>query len=136
TLAAKYGAVRAMQETSRAMAAALRTGGNIERTAANEQERQALQALQDMGAIDKTLAHDLAGIGDADSRDFSPRWRKTMQFVSVLFHKAEVVNREASGLATFRMAIEDGKTCEQAVDEAADIIHGTHFNYSNANSAR
>lgn len=136
TLAAKYGAVRAMQETSRAMAAALRTGGNIERTAANEQERQALQALQDMGAIDKTLAHDLAGIGDADSRDFSPMWRKTMEFVSFLFHKAEVVNREASGLATFRMAIEDGKTFEQAVDEAADIIHGTHFNYSNANRAR
>lgn len=135
-LGARHGAVRALKEMSRAMADAIRTGGNIQKAAATEQERQALQALQDMGAIDKTLAHDLAGIGDADSRDFSPLWRKTMKVVSYLFHKTEVINREASGLAAFRMAIEDGKTFEQAVDAAAEIIHETHFNYSNANRAR
>lgn len=135
-LASKFGWGKALGEINKAMAATIRTGGNIAKTAATEDERQALQALQDMGAIDKTLAHDLAGIGDTESTDFNPVQRKVMKFVSFLFHKAEVVNREATGLAAFRMAIADGQSFQQAVDLAADVIHQTHFNYSNANRAR
>ncbi|MGD9643795.1 MAG: PLxRFG domain-containing protein [Elusimicrobiales bacterium] len=135
-LASKFGWGKALSEVNKAMAATIRTGGNIAKTAANDAERQALQALQDMGAIDKTLAHDLAGIGDTESTNFNPVQRKVMKFVSFLFHKAEVVNREATGLAAFRMAMAEGQTFQQAVDLAADVIHQTHFNYSNANRAR
>jgi hypothetical protein len=132
----KVGPVKAMNLLLAGMRDSIRTGGNIQRTLVSEEEQAAYRALRAQGAIDKTQAHNLAGIAESDSGKYNPAWSKAMNIVSVLFHKGEVVNREASGMAAFRAARAAGDSFESAVRYASDIIQGTHFDYSNANRAR
>jgi len=46
------------------------------------------------------------------------------------------VNREATGMAAFRLARDGGAAFDEAVKFARDAIFDTHFDYSNANRAR
>jgi hypothetical protein len=52
------------------------------------------------------------------------------------FHITEVINREASGMAAFRLARAEGMDFNEAVKFAIATINETHFDYSNANRAR
>lgn len=135
-LAARYGWGKALAMTTAAMRDTVRTGGKIEKTLANDDERRAYQQLVDMGAIDVTQAHDLAGLGDNPTQDYNARLHRAMNFVSFLFHKAEVFNREATGMAAYRLAREAGESHDAALKRAADTIWQTHYDYSNANRAR
>ncbi|WP_202841938.1 PLxRFG domain-containing protein [Luteimonas saliphila] len=135
-LAARYGAVKSMNELLRAGAAAVRTVGNIQNTLTDPVERQAHAVLQQMGAIDKTQAHNLAGIAEGGMVGYNPKWAKAMEIIGWGFHKTEVVNREATSMAAFRLARAAGESFEQAIKTAADAIYDTHFDYSNANRAR
>lgn len=135
-LAARYGWGKALAMTAAAMRDTVRTGGKIEKTLANDDERRAYQQLVDMGAIDVTQAHDLAGLGDNPTQDYNARLHRAMNFVSFLFHKAEVFNREATGMAAYRLAREAGESHDAALKRAADTIWQTHYDYSNANRAR
>lgn len=140
-LASKYGWMRALNTTLatvRDAAKNVRYGDDtgIRRSLKSDDERAAYEQLQKMGAIDVTQAHDLAGLGDSDTRGYSPTAHKVMNAVSFLFHKAEVVNREATAIAAYRLAREAGKPHQAAVQEAADTIWQTHFDYSAANRAR
>lgn len=132
----KVGHAKAMNLLMSAMTDSIRTGGHIQRTLTDQTEQRAYQALRAMGAIDKTQAHNLAGIAEGDSAKFNPAWAKTMNAISLLFHKAEVVNREASGMAAFRAATGAGMNFDDAVKFASDTIQTTHFDYANANRAR
>ncbi|GEM_PF-506875 len=134
-LAAKHGWGKASRELGRATAAALRTGGNIMRTL-NEEEKRAYKVLERRGDIDRTNAHTLAGTAEGNVLTSNPGWAKVMNVMSWMFHKAEVVNREAAGVAAFRLARADGKSFDEAVRHASDTINGTHFDYSNANRPR
>lgn len=134
-LAARYGVGPATRHLMSTMWQSIRTGGNIESTALSPDEDAAMNQLVLLGARDQTLGHDLAGLGDNDSRDFNPLGSKVMHFASSLFHRAEVVNRESSGLATYRLAREAGKSHDAAVLEATDTIYSTHFDFSNENRA-
>lgn len=135
-LAARYGPGKAMNALLKAGAAAGRTIGNIQNTLTDVEERQAHAVLQRMGAIDKTQAHNLAGIAEGGLAGYNPKWAKAMEIIGFAFHKTEVVNREATGMAAFRLARAAGETFEQAIKVAADTIYDTHFDYSNANRAR
>lgn len=135
-LASRYGVMNALNETFKAFTQSARHYGNFDKAAENADERLAYQQLQDMGAIDRTLAHDLAGLGENDSREYNPTSRKVMGVVSHLFHKAEVINRESAGMAAYRLARQAGKDHATAVKEASDVIWDTHFDYTNANRAR
>lgn len=140
-LASKYGWMRALNTTLatlRDAAKNVRIGDDtgIRRSLKSDDERAAYEQLQLMGAIDVTQAHDLAGLGESDTRGYSATAHKVMNAVSFLFHKAEVVNREATGIAAYRLAREAGKDHDTAVKEAADTIWQTHFDYSAQNRAR
>lgn len=135
-LAARHGWVKALTALTGATNQSIRTYGNIEKTLKNADERAAYQQLLSMGAIDRTLSHDLAGMGEGSLLAYNPAWRNTMSVLSHLFHKAEVFNREGAGLAAYRLSREAGETHEAAVKYAADTIFQTHFDYSNANRAR
>lgn len=135
-LAARYGWGKALTMTAAAMRDSVRTFGNIERTLKNDDERRAYQQLVDMGAIDVTQAHDLAGLGDSPTQDYNARLHRAMNVVSFLFHKAEVFNREATGIAAYRLAREAGESHAAALKRAEDTIWQTHYDYSNANRAR
>ena len=108
----------------------------LDRSALNNDEVQAMQAWHDMGAIDKTNAQMLAGVGDSDALSNSATYQKWMGKVAYLFHKTEIVNREVMLIAGYRLAKQAGKTHEQAVQIASDITWESQFDYSNANRAR
>lgn len=135
-LAARYGPIRAMRALLSAGRDAGRTLGNMQRTLNSEEERDAHAALEASGALDKTQAHNLAGIAEGGSLGYNPTWARVMEIVGWGFHKTEVINREASGMAAFRLARAAGESFDAAVRIAADTIYDTHYDYSNANRAR
>lgn len=134
-LAARHGWVKAFAEVNRAMGQTISTYGNVDKKLAGD-ELRAMQELDRLGARDKTLTHDLAGLAEGSTQNYNPGWRKTMEVISHLFHKAEVFNREATGLAAYRMSRAAGESHEAAVRYAADTIFQTHGDYQNANRAR
>ncbi len=135
-LAARHGGVKAMNYLLAASRDAVRTVGNIQRTLTDPDELRAYQALEVAGAIEKTQAHNLAGIAEGGLTGYNPAWSKAMEIIGWGFHKTEVMNREATGMAAYRLARADGKSFDEAVKFARDAIFDTHFDYSNANRAR
>lgn len=134
-LAAKRGWGRSAKELSKAMAQAGGTYGHINKVLKGA-ELQAYKDLEARGAFDKTQAHNLAGIADDDAAETDFLARETMQVVSHMFHKAEVINREGTGIAAYRLAVADGMSHDKAVEYAADVIDESHFNYTSPNRAR
>lgn len=135
-LAAKHGVAKAATYLSAAMGRALRNAdGNLVRGLSDE-ERAAFKVWYDSGAIEKTQSHALAGLSETDTRMVNPYRRRAMEVMSFLFHRAEVVNREATALAAFRLAREAGQSFNEATQYASDVIWESHFDYSNANRAR
>ncbi|PAM73126.1 PLxRFG domain-containing protein [Stenotrophomonas maltophilia] len=135
-LAARHGGIKAMNYLLAASRDAVRTVGNIQKTLTDPDELRAYQALEVAGAIEKTQAHNLAGIAEGGMMGYNPAWSKAMEIIGWGFHKTEVMNREATGMAAYRLARADGKSFDEAVKFARDAIFDTHFDYSNANRAR
>lgn len=135
-LAARFGPVKAMNYLLAAGRDAGRTVGNIQKTLTNADELKAFHELVRMGAIDKTQAHNLAGIAEGGMQGYNPAWAKAMEIIGWGFHKTEVINRETSGIAAFRLARADGQSFDEAVKFAVEAIDQTHFDYTNANRAR
>ena len=106
------------------------------RNALQGAEREAYDELVDLGVIDVTMAHNLAGIAETDAYRYSDTGHKVMSVVSYLFHKAEVYNRETSGIAAYRLAKASGMDHPKAVQYAADAVWDSHFDYTNTNRAR
>ncbi|MGB5834762.1 MAG: PLxRFG domain-containing protein, partial [Thiohalocapsa sp.] len=100
------------------------------------EERLAFEAWTLAGARDVTRAHNLAGIGDTDSLQNNPVFNRSMGVISSAFHMAEVVNRDVTLLASYRLARLKGQGHAQAVTSADKVTTDSHLDYSNANRAR
>tara|TARA_R110000764_G_scaffold239995_1_gene341380 strand:- start:3763 stop:20673 length:16911 start_codon:yes stop_codon:yes gene_type:complete len=98
-------------------------------------EKRALNAAYERGTVDKTQAHDLAGVAETgvEYSDFRARW---MARISYFFHHAERMNREVTFLAAYRMARADGMAQPDAIDRAADLTWKIHFDYQNTSRPR
>lgn len=98
-------------------------------------EKRALLEAERRGTIDKTQAHDLAGVAETgvEYNDFRARW---MGRISWFFHHAERLNREVTFLAAYRMARADGQGQTAAIDSAADLTWKIHFDYQNTSRPR
>ncbi len=103
---------------------------------ANGDEAKAMQDLEKAGVLDRTQSMSLAGIAEHGMKDYSPAKAKALSIVGYGFHITEVMNREATGLATYRLARAAGDNHAAAVAAAIEAINQTHYNYSNANRAR
>ena len=153
TTVESYGPGGAWGETSRALTTAFLdvargfkpgvlkgfiTGRPLPSEAANlsAEERAAFAEWDKTGARDRTQAHNLAGIGDADSWLNGPTFNRVMGAISSLFHLAEVANRDATLLAAYRLARSRGIGHEMAILQAEEATWEAHFDYSNANRAR
>lgn len=135
-LGAHHGWPKATRVLGAALRDTLRTFGNIDRTLTNPEERQAYNVLRARGDIDKTQSHTLAGLAEGSLLQANPAWAKVMAGLSWMFHRAEVINREAAGMAAYRLARSRGDNFQEAVQYASDIINGTHFDYSAGNRPR
>lgn len=135
-LAARFGGVKSMNYLLAASKDAVRTMGDIQKTLTDPDEIRAHKELLSAGAIDKSQAHHLAGIAEGGMSRYNPAWSRAMEIIGWGFHKTEVVNREATGIAAYRLARSEGMEHDAAVKIAGDTIWDTHFDYSNANRAR
>ncbi|WP_259304767.1 PLxRFG domain-containing protein [Thermomonas sp. S9] len=128
-LASRFGVAKAWNTLAAATGRALRNvNGDLTRGLSDE-ERTAFEMWEKSGAIDRTMAHNLAGLSETDTRSYNPVARRGMELVSLMFHKAEVVNREATALAAFRLARSEGQDFHTAVQYAADVVTESHFDY-------
>lgn len=93
-------------------------------------EQAALAEAFRRGTIDKTQAHDLAGVADSGV-EYSARREKVMKVIGVLFHETERLNREVTFLASYRLARGEGQGHEAAIETAADMTWKVHFDYQN-----
>lgn len=98
-------------------------------------ERAALKAFHESGLVDRTQSHELAGVGDTGVQ-YSPVRAKVMGVIAWAFHKAEVMNREVTALAAYRLAREQGQGHRDAVNTAHDLTWRAHFDYANSSRAR
>jgi hypothetical protein len=98
-------------------------------------------------AIDTTLSHESASIGDQPSENYTGRWQKFMYYASLPFHAAEKFNRETTYMTTFELAYNkyiNDKTnpytpqaaFEKASQDARDLVQKTMFNYNTINKPR
>lgn len=94
-------------------------------------EKSAMEAFSRSGLVDKTQAHDLAGVGDTGV-NYSPLMAKSMAIIGKFFHSAEVWNREVTALTAYRVAVEAGQSHRDAIETAHDLTWKTHFDYSNS----
>lgn len=108
--------------------------GSVESKLSAE-EKIAYQYWHDTGLLTTTLSHDLAGVAEAgiDTGSFKNKFMRTVSF---MFHKAEVVNREVTALATYRAAREKGQSAQAAMELAEELTWNSHFDYTSGNRAR
>lgn len=104
-------------------------------------ERQVMSALIDEGVIDLTQAHDLAAATGLDTGNVARSKAafavsRAMKIVGWTFHIPEVLNRQVTALAAYRLAMSSGATPEAAMEAARDAIKRTQFDYSSSNRAR
>ncbi len=98
-------------------------------------EQAAFKEFAAINLFEKTQAADLTGLAEKGEEYLSPA-RKLSEWSAWMFHKAEVINREVTALAAYRLAKERGLSHEAAILEAEDLTWDTHFDYSNKNRPR
>ncbi|WBA13832.1 PLxRFG domain-containing protein [Salinivibrio proteolyticus] len=135
-MASKFGSAASTKALNGAMREFVTSRGQISRKFRNQSEKDAYNAWHDMGLLDSTNAHDLAGMAEAENWKYNEAYEKAMGVVSWLFHKAEVFNRETTAIAAYRLARQNGHEHDVATKMAADITWDAHFDYTNANRAR
>jgi len=140
-MAARYGYVNAANELTRAykdLLPILKLGGINEADYAKlpADVREAVEAVADMGAIEISLGQDLGSFeSNSDSR---------MDLVASALTKVrgaaqgvEAINRLATAMAAYRLAMADGKTSAKAGQAYAyKVITDTHGDYSGFNAPR
>ena len=132
----KQGVKRASAELSKALADFGRGRGWAEQSKSlTADERAAMQEAYRRGTIDKSQAHDLAGVGETGI-EYSARREQVMRVLSFMFHHAERLNREVTFLAAYRMAKADGLTGDAAFQRAADLAWKVHFDYQSSSKPR
>ncbi|WP_238368293.1 PLxRFG domain-containing protein [Mesobacterium pallidum] len=127
----KATAAQAAKQLGRASRDFLKGRGEAQRSKdISRDEWRAMKAAYDRGVVDKSQAHDLAGIADTGV-EYSDTRMRIMGKIAWMFHQAERANREVTFLAAYRMAKAHGMGHEAAVDKAADLTWKTHFDYQN-----
>ncbi|SHO54436.1 DNA primase TraC [Vibrio quintilis] len=135
-MASKFGAGNAASELTKTTKEFVASKGDIKSKLTNFEEKAAFDHWYDSGLLDSTNAHDLAGMAEGQSWKYNPAFEKYNEWMSKLFHKAEVFNRETTALATYRLARKNGMEHEAATKLAEKLTWDAHFDYSNVNRAR
>lgn len=135
-LGARLGGVgKAAAAIAKASGDVIRGKGSARNAGLSAEEMKALDAFYESGMIERTQAHDLAGVGEVGVA-YSPLRHKIMAVISWAYHNVEVWNREVTALAAYRLAREQGHHQGKAIDIAHELTWKAHFDYSNASRPR
>lgn len=125
----KGGVARASRELMRGLREFGAGRGAVEKAKTlTDDERAAMREAYDRGIVDKSQAHDLAGVSESGV-EYSDIRHRIMQPISFFFHHAERLNREITFLAAYRMARSNGMDHDAAIDKAGSLTWKSHFNY-------
>lgn len=107
----------------------------------SESEKKMLTELARRGRIDLTQTMDLAGLSGHDNLSRRARLTGTLndkiaRMLGFTFHTPEVMNRQVTALAAFRLEKDLGKSYDEALQRAEQAIIDTHFIYTAENRAR
>lgn len=134
TLASKFNWTGAGIELTRAAGQFAGSRGDLANRLRGD-ERLAFDEAKRIGLFDKTMAHDLAQIGE-EGMDYGSTRNRVMNLASWMFHQAEEFNRQTTFLAAYRLGRRKGASHDAAIEQAEDITWDSHFDYSNTNRAR
>jgi hypothetical protein len=135
-IGSKFGFTAASKEMTKATKDFIAAKGSIKDKLTNLDEVAAFSQWYDSGLLDATNAHDLAGMAEGQNWKYNPAYEKFSGWMSALFHKAEVFNRETTALSAYRLARKNGMDHETSVKYAEDLTWTAHFDYTNVNRAR
>ncbi|MBE9589974.1 PLxRFG domain-containing protein [Moraxella sp. K127] len=134
-MSAKFGSVKSAKmlgEISKILA----TNKNDLTEVLTGDELKMFKKAVNMGVIDMTQAHDLAGIANGEDSRVSQAIQPVMKVASFMFHQAEKYNRQVTYLASYRLGIEKGLSPEQAMEQAIQLTYDGHFDYASSNRPR
>ena len=134
-MASKWGFQKAGAALLSASAEVVRAGNDLSKVLAGE-ELAAFQKAVDHGTIDVTQAHDLAGVAQGEDERVAMAMRPVMRAASFMFYHAEKFNRQATFIAAYRLAKENGAGAESAFEQATKATYDGHFDYATSNRAR
>lgn len=130
------GVRRAAAQTARALRDFMVGKGFAENASTlTADERTAMRAGYESGLIDRTQAHDLAGVAESGV-DYSPWRHQFMKAASFPMHQTERLNREITFLAGYRIARAAGLSHEKAIRKAADLTWMSHFDNQSSSKPR
>ena len=134
-MGAKWGFGKASAALLRASKETVAAKNDISKVLQGDELEAYEKAVKD-GTIDVTMAHDLAGISQGEDAKVTWALRPVMRAASFLFHHAERFNRQATFIASFRLAKEAGADNARAFEEAKKATYDGHFDYGAANRPR
>ena len=135
-IGSKFGFASASKELAKATKDFIAAKGTIKDKLKDLDELAAFSQWYDSGLLDATNAHDLAGMAEGQNWKYNPAYEKFSGWMSALFHKAEVYNRETTALAAYRLARKNGMGHEEATKYAEKLTWEAHYDYTNVNRAR
>jgi SAM-dependent methyltransferase len=106
-------------------------------------DARAFQEMHDRGILTRTRAMDLIGLSEEGVAHGTAR-RKLMYASAYMFNRAEILNREVTGMTAFRLAYNSDKLkalpedqrFNQAIEYADEVINTTHGDYTQDNRSR
>lgn len=132
----KPGMVKATSETLRALREHVDGRLSVERAKTlTADEKAAVRVGYDTGVIDRTQAHDVAGVAETGV-EYNPTRDRIMRLLSLPMHLTEKANREVTFLASYRLARASGMTHEQGIKKASDLTWMTHFDNQSTSKPR
>lgn len=105
-------------------------------------EQNMIKALHDNGTIEVTQTHALSDLGSYEGGKETTNSRTARMVtglsrtLGVMYHNAEVMNREVCALAAYRLLRQKGVAHVDAITQTQDLVYKSHFNYTSGNRAR
>ncbi|RJG01992.1 PLxRFG domain-containing protein [Noviherbaspirillum sedimenti] len=134
-LGGKYGFGRAAAALLTAASSVAKSKNSLAEMLAGDELAMIQQAIKD-GAVDVSMAHDLAGIAQGEDHKLWGKLRPVMKIASFMFHHAERFNRQAALLAAYRLARQGGADHAGTYARAVEDVYASQFDYSAGNRPR
>jgi hypothetical protein len=108
----------------------------LDGSAYSKEEQDVLTTLRDNGLLDIGMGYDLGYWETFKSSGPQKALQDVMHKLTALTRQVEVANRVTAGMAAYRLAKADGRSNQQALNYAAEVLSQTQGDYSSLNAPR